>query len=635
MKIIPTLVIITISLVFMSCSKNFNNDISESRSANQSTSGNSKDVHSYSNPNEILVKHADLDLEAVFTQKVLKGTCTLTVERHNVNNAPLILDTKNLKIDKVEASTDGTTFANAKFTIGNADKILGAPLTIELPEKIGKVRITYETHPDAYGVQWLTPPQTAGKKHPYLFTQSQAIHARSWLPLQDSPGVRITYAARIRTPQDLRAVMSAEMDRNAPANGEYRFNMPHSIPPYLIALAIGNLGFQSLGDRAGVYTEPVSLDKAALEFSDTQSMISATEKLYGPYRWGRYDLLVLPPSFPIGGMENPKLTFATPTIIAGDKSLVSLVAHELAHSWSGNLVTNATWRDFWLNEGFTTYLERRIVEAVYGREQSEMEAVLGKQELVNEMKSLPTADQILHINLAGRDPDEGFTSIAYEKGALFLRRLEETFGRDKFDNFLKNYFDHFAFQSITTEDFVTYLKQNLLDKDPQLAAKVDINEWLFKPGLPTDTPTPKSAAFDKVDQLSKSFLEGKATANNIPWKKWSTHERLRFLISLSDNLSVKQMSDLDKSLRLTESGNAEVAHQWLLMSIHNKYAAAYPRVEQYLMSIGRQKLIKPLYAELAKTPEGKQRALEIFKNARPGYHPIAQNSIGKILQVNF
>lgn len=595
-----------------------------------------RDIHSYSNPDEVRVTHMALDLEALFDRKVLRGTATLSVEpaaKKLKNTERLILDTRDLKIIKVETSGDGTNFQTAQFTLGAADKILGASLTIDLPSNTSaKVRVAYETSPEASGVQWLEPAQTAGKKHPFMFTQSQAIHARSWIPLQDSPGVRVTYSARIRTPKALRAVMSAEQDADAPLSGEFRFNMPQAIPSYLIALAVGDIAFKSLGNRSGVYAEPVMLAKSAKELEDTEKMIAATEKLYGAYRWGRYDILVLPPSFPFGGMENPRLTFATPTILAGDKSLVSLIAHELAHSWSGNLVTNATWRDFWLNEGFTTYLERRIIEAIYGRPREEMEAVLARKGLEAELSELKNADQILHIDLTGRDPDEGFTGVPYEKGALFLRHLEETFGREKFDQFVKGYFDHFAFQSIRTADFVAYLKKNLLDTDPQLAAKISLDEWIEKPGLPAAAPQPQSEAFAKVEAQAKNWTGGKIQAAKLETKNWSTQEWLHFLKSLPAQLRPEQLKELDQAFNLTKTGNAEIAHEWLLMAIRNKYETAWPRLEEYLTSIGRQKLIRPLYEELMKTPEGKTRAQQIFARARAGYHPIAQASAGKIVQ---
>ncbi|RPH75492.1 aminopeptidase, partial [bacterium] len=508
----------------------------------QTSSNEMLDVHSYSNPEQVRVKHVALNLDLLFDRKVLKGSATLTIERKQNDANALMLDTRDLKIIKAEASTDGTTFAPAQFSLGETDNVLGTPLSITLPVNTNWVRIEYETSPTASGVQWLEPAQTAGKVHPYVFTQSEPIHARSWIPLQDSPSVRVTYSAWIRTPKELRAVMSADRPASDAGlqPGVFRFEMREAIPPYLIALAAGDITFKALGKRTGVYTEPSSLEKAAKELEDTEEMLEATEKLFGPYRFGRYDILVLPPSFPIGGMENPRLTFATPTILAGDKSLVSLIAHELAHSWSGNLVTNATWRDFWLNEGFTSYLERRIVEAIYGRPREEMEAVLGLQDLKEEMAGLDERDQILHVDLTGRGPDDGFTGVPYEKGALFLRHLEETFGRDKFDQFLKGYFDHFAFQSITTADFRAYLQKNLLDTDSQLAAKVSVDEWIEKPGLPSFAP-PQSDAFAKVETQAKSWLGGEVSATKLDTKAWTTQEWLHFLKFLPAQLNEKQM----------------------------------------------------------------------------------------------
>jgi leukotriene A-4 hydrolase/aminopeptidase len=594
-----------------------------------------QDFHSYANPADVRVRHLDLEWKVLFDQKVFRGTAVLTIERVSQNKqAPLILDTRNLKIDKVETSPDGANYTTATFTIGTFDKILGAQLTISLPEKVSRVRINYSTDPGASGVQWLEPSQTAGKKDPFVFTQSESIHARSWIPLQDTPQVRVTYTARVHTPRHLLAVMSAENDPRAQRDGDYRFTMPQPIPSYLIALAVGDLRFRPLGRRTGVYAEPPVVDKAAREFSDTEKMIRATEKQYGPYRWGRYDLLVLPPSFPYGGMENPRLTFATPTVLAGDKSLVSLVAHELAHSWSGNLVTNATWSDFWLNEGFTVYLERRILEAVYGRGREEMEAALGRHDLEEELANLEDRDEILHIDLKDRDPDAGSTDIPYEKGALFLRHLEETFGRARFDRFLRSYFDHFAFQSITTEDFLDYLKKNLLNKYPSLAARVPVDEWIYKPGLPSNAPKPTSPAFSRVEEQAKRWLQGEIPAAQIPVAKWTTQEWLHFLNSLPQKLDRKQMEELDQAFHLTRSGNSEIAFQWLVMSIRNRYEPAYPRLEDFLMSIGRRKFIKPLYEELAKTPEGKERALAIYRRARPTYHPIAVTSVDEVLKWN-
>jgi leukotriene-A4 hydrolase len=592
-----------------------------------------QDLHSYSNPDEIVVKHVSLDLNVDFNDKALRGSVTLGVERKADGAGSLVLDTRDLTVSRVEASTDGKAFSETAFEVGKADKILGAPLRITVPAGVTQVRVQYSTSPQASGLQWLEPAQTAGKKLPFLYSQSEPIHARSWIPLQDSPGVRVTYDATIHTPKNLVAVMSAEMEDAAGGarTGEYKFRMPQAIPSYLIALGVGDLAFEAMSERTGVWSEPSVVGRAAKEFDDTEKMMQAVEQLYGPYRWGRYDLLVLPPSFPFGGMENPRLTFATPTVLAGDKSLVSLVAHELAHSWSGNLVTNATWRDFWLNEGFTVYLETRIQELVFGERRADMEAALEVAELKQEMKGLEPRDQVLYIDLAGRDPDAGFTQVPYIKGMLFLRTIEKAVGREKFDTFLRGYFDHFAFQSITTGDFLDYLNEHLLSQEPGLAEKLGIHQWIHEPGLPDDAALPVSDALKQVEAQAKAWTAGQTELEKIPTAEWATQEWLQFLRSLPEQLSMDQMRKLEKAFRFTESGNSEIVDQWLLMAVRNGYEPAYGRLEQFLTTVGRRKFLKPLYEELVKTPEGKHRALRIYEKARSGYHPIAQTTVDEIL----
>ncbi|MFO0811546.1 MAG: M1 family aminopeptidase [Gemmataceae bacterium] len=512
------------------------------------------DVHSYARPDHVRVRHVDLDLDVDFAAQRLRGTATLTVERTSKDaTQPLVLDSRKLAIEKVETSADGKAFAPGRFAVGPEDAILGSPVTIPLPANATAVRIHYATGPQASGLQWLTREMTAAKRQPFLFTQSEAIHARSWIPLQDSPAVRVTYSARVRTPPGVVAVMSAEA---AAADREFRFTMKQPIPPYLIALAVGELEFRPLGPRTGVYAEPGVVAKAAGEFADLEAMVAAVERLYGPYRWGRYDVLVLPPSFPFGGMENPRLTFASPTVLAGDKSLVSLLAHELAHSWSGNLVSNATWGDFWLNEGFTVYLERRVLEAVYGTARADMEAVLGRRSLGRELADLKLSDQVLHIDLQGRDPDDGLTDIPYEKGALFLKHLEVAFGRPRFDAFLKGYFDHFAFRSITTADFRAYLEQQLLRSDPAAAAKVPVDEWLTKPGLPGTAPDFRAKAFEAVEQQAKAWAGGATAAKDLRTAEWSTQEWQHFLEELPAKLTSERMKELDAAFGLTRRTNA-------------------------------------------------------------------------------
>jgi|KBSSwiStaDraftv2_1062776.scaffolds.fasta_scaffold13049_6 aminopeptidase N len=590
------------------------------------------DPHSYADPSRVRVRHLRLDLDVSFERRALSGTAELLLERVDPAARELRLDTRALDVFSAEAAEGEGPWTPAPFALAPADRILGAALSVTLPARADRVRVRYASRPEASGLQWLGPPQTAGRKHPFLFSQSQAIHARSWIPIQDTPGVRITYDATIRTRTELRAVMSAAGNSTGPRGGTYRFTMPQRIPPYLLALAVGDLDFAPLGPRSGVYAEPSVVAKAADEFADTERMMEAAERLYGPYRWDRYDILVLPPSFPFGGMENPRLTFATPTVLAGDRSLVALIAHELAHSWSGNLVTNATWSDFWLNEGFTTYIERRILEEVYGREAATMEASLGRQDLKEEIERLEDRDEILHIDLTGRDPDDAATRLPYEKGSLFLRALEDVFGRQRFDAFLRSYFDRFAFQSVVTADFLSYLRETLFAGDRTFSPEA-IEEWIERPGVPSAAPNPVSASLEKVVRAAEDWSGGRLAARDVPWARWSTQERLQFLRRLPPKLPADRMRELDAALGLTGSGNAEIAFQWLFQALKSGYSPAptSARLEEFLLSIGRRKFIKPLYEELVKSEGGRERALAIYRRARPGYHPIAVDTVDRIV----
>jgi hypothetical protein len=440
--------------------------------------------------------------------------------------------------------------------------------------------------------------------------------------------VRITYSAKIEAPKGMTPVMSAEQLGQRP-DGRWIFRMPQAIPPYLIALACGRLEFRAISDRAGIWAEPSIADKARKEFEDTEAMIVAAEELFGPYRWGRYDILILPPAFPFGGMENPRLTFATPTVLAGDKSLVALIAHELAHSWSGNLVTNATWSDFWLNEGTTTYFEQRIMEAVYGPERSNMEKLLEYQALERELAELAPRDQILHVDLAGRHPDDGFSGVPYVKGALLLRRLEQLVGRPAFDRFLRRYFDEHAFRSITTGDFERYLRKNLLDGQRGWEKELDLTHWLYAPGLPDDAPRPVSRELQRVADALDRFDPRRPKAD-LGTDGWVTQQWLFFLEGLPP-LSADAMAGLDEKYGFTSTGNSEILAVWLRLSIQNGYAGADQRLEEFLMTVGRRKFLKPLYTELAKTEQGKLKGRAIYANARLRYHTVSTGTIDKIL----
>lgn len=583
-----------------------------------------QDPHSYAKA-EAKVRHLNWQAEVDFESKKIKAVANWTIETQS-GAENIFFDIYDLQIDSILVDGVKTNFALSPF-----DEHLGQGLRIPIQENSKMLSIHYSTGDDARALQWLDAEQTADKTHPFLFTQSQAILARSWVPTQDSPGIRFTYDAKVKVPSDMMALMSASNPMERSEDGSYAFEMPQAIPSYLLAMAVGNVDFEAISDRTGVYAEPSLLDTSAYEFADLEKMVQAAEELYGPYAWGRYDLIVLPPSFPFGGMENPRLTFATPTILAGDRSLVSLVAHELAHSWSGNLVTNATWDDFWLNEGFTVYFEQRIMEAVYGREYSEMLASLTRAGLIEAaaemLKEMPN-DTKLKLDLEGRNPDDGVTSIPYDKGYFFLRLMEETVGRERFDDFLKNYFQGHKFQVMTTEEFLSYLKENLLSEEEY--ANIRVDEWIYETGIPDNLPTVESNRFKMVDAALAAFMESGKLPATEQTEAWTTHEWLHFINTLPEEISIEQLSVIDEAYGLSQSGNSEISAAWFLPTIAAGYEAVYPKVEQFLISVGRRKFLTPTYKALLGAKQD-QLAKDIYAKARPNYHAVSRETMDALL----
>jgi leukotriene-A4 hydrolase len=603
------------------------------------------DYHSFANIEQFRVIRLELDLRVDSDARVLRGVVGLHVKRLDPGATQLILDTRELNVTEVTEKAQGvlgamskteTTWVGRPFHFERKDPILGQALVIELPpsnKPTEFIRIDYETSPTAPGLQWVAASETAGRRQPFLFTQSEPIGTRSWIPLQDTPQVRVTYTATIHTSSDVLAVMSAKNDPTRPVkrNGEYAFVMPDAVPSYLIALAVGDLAFKATGPRTGVYADKSVIKAAADEFADAESMIGAAEKLLGPYRWDRFDIMVMPPSFPARGMENPRLAFVTPTVIAGDKSLVSVIAHQLGSSWSGNLVTNATWRDLWLNEGFSAYLESRIMNIVYGEGREMMERVLGLKALREDLATRSPKDQWLAIDLRDRDPEEAFSSVPYEKGRLFLTYLDVKFGRERFDAFLRGYFDHFSSKSVTSEQFVSYLQENLLDRFPGIVTRDQVMAWAFGPGIPPDAVLPSSDTLAGVDAARAAWAGGKIAAKKLDSRAWGAQQWVYFLDDMPAQLSTAQVAELDQTFGFARSANAEVVQRWLLLAIRHQYQPGFARLEEYLRTIGRRQLIAPLYREMMKTPAGATQARRVYALARPHYHSSAAAAIDAIV----
>lgn len=590
------------------------------------------DNQTFAKPLEARVVNVDLDLDLDFTGKKVSGTAMLDlIAKPGVEQ--VILDNDGLDIASV---TDGEG-KPLEYEVGEEVEGKGAPLTISMGDA-REITIAYSAS-DAAALQWLSPQQTAGGKQPYLFSQGQATLNRTWIPTQDSPGIRQTWSARITAPEELTVVMSglSQGDPEAVEGGQdgkkrraFTFEMDKPVAPYLIAIAAGDIVFKELGPRSGVWSEPAMIDAAAKELEDTEKMIDAAEELYGPYRWGRYDMIVLPPSFPYGGMENPVMTFLTPTFIAGDKSLTGLVAHELAHSWSGNLVTNAVWGDGWLNEGVTSYFENRIVEQVYGKERAEQEAALSYANIEDTLAEVGTdaPGTALHTESTGEELVG--SAIAYDKGSFFLRTVEHEVGRERFDAWLRQWFDNHAFQPATSKMILDDMMKNLVES-PEEAEKLKLREWIFEPGLPDNVYKPDPKAFAEVDAAAKAFADNR-TLDDKAWSSWSSAERQRFLAKLPRELDNAELAALDEALKLSANRNNEELFLWLDLAMANQYEAAVPRTEQFLAMVGRAKFVRPLFTTLwGEGAWGQMIANRTYAKTRSSYHSVTQGAVDKVV----
>jgi leukotriene-A4 hydrolase len=562
-----------------------------------------------------------------FQARRIGGAATLTFESPAAG--PLDLDTKGLLIESVSDAAGKPV----SWDLEEEEPILGHRLRLELPPGTVSVSIAYSTSPDGIGLQWLTPAQTEGKRHPCLFTQCQPIHARTLAPLQDSPRFRVTYEAEVTVPEPLSAVMSAAplATRPGPRPGTrtFGFRMPQPIPSYLIALAVGDLQSRDLSARSRVWAEPATVDAAAWEFAGVEAMITTAEAIFGPYDWERYDMLVLPPSFPYGGMENPRMTFLTPTLIAGDRSLVDVVAHELAHSWTGNLVSNADMDHFWLNEGFTTWAERRILEALHGPEALALEWAIGEKGLEQALEQFGRDSPLtrLRTELLGIDPDDAFSRIPYEKGARFLTLIERTVGRPRFDAFVREYMDRFRFTSITSEEFLAFVDERL----PGASATVNAKAWLYEPGIPQNAPAFRSQALEALTALAEGWTAG-ARPSSQQVSSWTPSETLVYLQRVPRELPPADCAWLDKTLSLTGRGNYEILVEWLTIAAGSDYEPAFPRLREVLMRVGRMKYLRPLYLAMGRHPRTRSLAREVFAAASDSYHALSRRVAQSVIE---
>ena len=585
------------------------------------------DPHSHADSGQPRVRHLRLQLSVDFESRQLEGVAAL--ELAAPSGGVVDLDSKALEVLGVSTAAGATV----PFEVGPEEPILGRRLRLSLPEGTREVRVRYRTSPDAPALQWLSPEQTAGGRHPFLFSQCQSIHARSLAPLPDTPRNRLTYEAEVEVSQPLAAVMSAgpagEGPGARPGTRAFRFRMPQPIPPYLLALAVGRLESRDLGPRSRVFAEPETVEAAAYEFAETEAMIARAEELFGPYDWDRYDMLVLPPSFPYGGMENPRMTFLTPTLLAGDRSLVDVVAHELAHSWTGNLVTNADMEHFWLNEGFTVWAERRLLEALHGEEAAVLAWAIGEKALEESMERFGAGSPLtrLRTELAGTDPDDAFSSVPYEKGARFVALLERTAGRARFDRFMRAYMARFRFTSITTEEFLAFLDGEL----PGLAAEVGAQSWLYEPGLPANAPVFRSGRLDGLVALARAFPRGERPAP-AAIAAWSAAETLVYLQNLPREIDRDGCAWLDAALGLTGRGNYEILVEWLTIAGGSDYEPAFPRLGEVLLKVGRMKYLRPLYGALGRHPRTRVLARQLFAEAAPRYHQLSRRVSASVIE---
>ncbi len=581
------------------------------------------DPHSYADLAQGRITHIDLRIQADFDAHILNIRAEYQLAEPVTGS--LFLDTSQIEIKSAHAKGQALG-----WEFDERDQLLGERLHLSGLENASSFTLTFATAPEARALQWLPAVQTAGGEHPFLFSQCQAIHARSVFPCQDTPSVRFTFTAEVEVPGALTAALAAEQVgvEERGENKVFKFKMPQPIPSYLFAIGIGNLAFRELGPRTGVYAEPELVDAAAWEFAENEEKIVEAEKLLGPYLWGRYDLLILPPSFPYGGMENPRLTFLTPTAILGTRGQTALITHELAHAWTGNLVTNATWEDFWLNEGWTTYAETRITEVLEGEEVADLMAVYDEKRLLEIMERIGMDSPLtcLKVPSEGRDPDASFTIIPYYKGAFLIKELEYLIGRDRFDEFIQKYTGKYQFQSLTTEAFLTFLKDEL----PEVFEKVNIQSWIYEPGLTDKRRKPQSALYDEVQEVLAAYKAGtRPTKEQVAG--WHRYQILSFLQALPKQIPAEDCKYLEDTLELANKNDANHFALFYATCITSGYQEILPRVEEFLGKNGRLLYVLPIFRAMIESDWAKERARRILEEVRERQHLITVHVIDKLL----
>jgi leukotriene-A4 hydrolase len=581
------------------------------------------DPHSYADLDQGRIKHIDFQMQVDFKKRCLQVQAIYTLDRPIKGS--FFMDTWDLNVSRVYS--DGKAI---DWEMDKSDPLLGERLHLQGLNGTSTFSIELTTSPGASALQWLEPHQTSGEKHPFLYSQCQAIHARSIFPCQDTPSVRFTYTADVQVASHLIAIMAAAYrgSQTEEKLNRFSFNMPQPIPSYLFALAVGNLTFRELGPRCGIFSEPELIDAAAWEFAENEAKLAQAEKLFGPYVWERYDILVLPPSFPYGGMENPRLTFLSPIFLLGDRSETIIVTHELAHAWTGNLVTNATWEDFWLNEGWTTFAHTRITEALEGRDYAQFRTALARIRMLQDMDRFGMKSPLtcLWFPMQGLHPDEIFSSIPYHKGNAFLMYLEETVGREVFDTFIKKYIDTFRFRSITTAAFVEFLQAEL----PTAASKVDLQKWLYRPGFPEDAPSLKSHIYDDVSAKAEAFAKGERLQRD-EIKDWKPDQVQLFLQLLPERVSIEDCSYLEQLFKLHKKTAAATLSVFYSLAVRSEYQNALPGIEHFIANIGRHFLVAPVLRAMTQSEWAKNKARPIFERYRSRHHPITVNYLDKLL----